>query len=178
MEDAGKQFPFHEEMRTIFSRRMERTLATDKKKGKGVQGDSKEWNEDDEERDDEEEWEEEDDESEQNVVDERGKKKRKVTDKRRVGIELEVKLALHAIVKQQMKMQTKWVEESEAREAERREKEEKWRLTMIGLCEERLAMTRRWREREEERNARAEAHAERQDSLMTAILAKLAEEDR
>lgn len=180
MDDTGKQFPFHEEMRTIFSRRIDRSLAIEKKKGKGVQGESKEWmnEDDDQERDDDDEEEEEDDEYEQNALEERGKKKRKVADKRRSGVELEVKLALHAIVKQQMEMQTRWVKQSEAREAERREKEEKWRRTMISLCEERLALTKQWREREEERNARAEARAERQNSLITAILTKLAEDER
>lgn len=177
MDDAGKQFPFYEEMRTIFSRRIDRSLAMEKKRCKGVQGEGKEWmNEDDEEKDDNEEEEEEEDEYEQNALEEKGKKKRKMTDKRR-GIEWEVKLALHAIVKQQMEMQTKWVKESEAREAQRREKEEQWRHTMISLCEERLALTRRWRNREDERSARAEARAERQDSLITAILAKLSEDE-
>jgi hypothetical protein len=178
MDDAGKQFPFHEEMRTIFSRRNDRSLAIEKKKGKGVQGEGKEWmNEDDEERDDDGEDEEEDDEYEQNALEERSKKKRKVVDKRR-SVELEVKLALHAIVKQQMEMQTRWIKESEAREAERKEKEEKWRRAMINLCEERLALTKQWREREEQRNARAEARVERQHSLITAILTKLAEDER
>lgn len=178
MDEAGKQFPFHEEMRSIFSRRIDRSLAMEKKKGKGVQGEGKEWmNEDDEEKDDDDEEEEEDDEHELNTLEERNKKKRKVADKRR-SVELEVKLALHAIVKQQMEMQTRWVKESEAREAERREKEEKWRRTMISLCEERLALTKQWKEREEQRNARAEARAERQHSLITAVLTKLAEDER
>ncbi|KAJ4804933.1 Trihelix transcription factor GT-3b [Rhynchospora pubera] len=178
MEDAGKQFPFYEEMRAIFSRRMDRSIAMDKKKGKGVQAEGKEWNEEDEERDDDDEEEEVEDDDELNTLDERSKKKRKMADKKRGGIEWEVQLALHAIIKQQMEMQTRWVEESEAREAQRREKEEKWRRTMIDLCEERLALTRRWREREDERNARAEARAERQHSLVTSILAKLAEDER
>jgi hypothetical protein len=178
MDDAGKQFPFHEEMRTIFSQRVDRSLTVENKRGKGVHGEGKEWmNEDDEERDDDDEEEEEDDEYGKNVLEEKSKKKRKVADKRR-SIELEVKLALHTIVKQQMEMQNRWVKESEAREAERREKEEKWRCTMINLCKERLALTKQWREREEQRNAHAEARAERQHSLITAILTKLAEDER
>ncbi|KAJ3676358.1 hypothetical protein LUZ60_003770 [Juncus effusus] len=167
MEDAGKQFPFYEEMRNIFSRRLDKSFVLDNKKGK-----DKEWNEEDEE-----EEEEEDDEHElENTTEERNKKKRKVVGKKKGGIEFELKMALQAIAKQQMEMQMKWLEESEAREAERRDKEEKWRRSMISLCEERMAMARRWREREEARNARAEARAERQHSLITAILSKLEEE--
>nr|XP_029120206.1 trihelix transcription factor GT-3b-like [Elaeis guineensis] len=155
MEGEGsRQFPFHEEMRTIFSERMERLLVSNKDKGKGVQVQGEEWGEEEEEE---------------------GKKKRKVERIRR-GFEEGVENAFKEFARRQLEIQARWIASAEAREAERRAKEEEWRRTMVALEEERKAMERTWREKEEERRAREEARAERRDALLTALLAKIEKE--
>ena len=65
------------------------------------------------------------------------------------------------------------MEAAEAREAERRAREEEWRNAMVALGEERLLLVRRWREREEAWRARAEEREERRHQLVAALLAKL-----
>ncbi|KAG1339092.1 Trihelix transcription factor GT-3b [Cocos nucifera] len=182
--EGGRQFPFHEEMRTIFSERMERLLVSNKDKGKGVQVQGEEWEEEEEEGGDQEEEEKEeeeggDQEEEEKEEEEeeklgRSKKKRKVERRRR--FEEEVENALKEFARRQLEIQARWIAAAEAREAERRAKEEEWRRTMVALEEERKAMERTWREREEERRAREEARAERRDALLTALLAKLEKE--
>lgn len=158
--EGSRQFPFYEEMRKIFSERMEKLLALEKGKGKGVQVQGEEWGEEDE------------DQEEEKVGD--NKKKRKVERKR--GSEGELENALREFARQQLEMEARWIEAAEAREAERRAKEEEWRRAMEALEEERRVMERRWREREEDRRAREEARAERRDALVAALLAKLTKE--
>lgn len=159
--EGGRQFPFYEEMRKIFSERMERLLALNKDKGKGVQVQGEEWGE------------EEEDQEEEKVGD--SKKKRKV-ERKRQGSVGELENALREFARRQLEIEARWIEAAEAREAERRAKEEEWRRVMEALEEERRVMERRWREREEERRAREEARAERRDALVTALLAKLTKE--
>lgn len=148
-------------MRKIFSERMERLLALNKDKGKGVQVQGEEWGE------------EEEDQEEEKVGD--SKKKRKV-ERKRQGSVGELENALREFARRQLEIEARWIEAAEAREAERRAKEEEWRRVMEALEEERRVMERRWREREEERRAREEARAERRDALVTALLAKLTKE--
>ncbi|XP_020087250.1 trihelix transcription factor GT-3b-like isoform X2 [Ananas comosus] len=155
-QDANKQFPFHEEMRRIFSKRMERVLSSDT---------NKEGNEEEEE--------------EEEKMDERSKRKGGVVKKKkkRKELEEEVAVALKEFVRRQAEREAWWVEAAEAREAERRVKEEEWRSAMAALSEERVAMERRWREREEERRSREEVRAERRHALIMSLLNKLANEE-
>ncbi|KAJ8491586.1 hypothetical protein OPV22_013307 [Ensete ventricosum] len=162
--EIGKQFPFYEEMRRIFSDRMERLLVFEKEKGKGVQVRIKEW---------EEEAEEDEEEEEEEGKAEESKKRRKVT--RKKNLEGEVTDALREFMRRQLEMEARWAEAAEAREAERRTREEEWRRVMESLQEERMEMEKRWREREEERRAREEARAERRHALVMALLDKLAQ---
>ena len=76
-------------------------------------------------------------------------------------------------MKQQVEIESQWMEAFEAREKERRMKEMEWRQTMEALENERMVMEQRWREREEERRIREEARADRRDALITALLNKL-----
>nr|CAD1828808.1 unnamed protein product [Ananas comosus var. bracteatus] len=154
-QEANKQFPFHEEMRRIFSKRMERVLSSDG---------NKEGNEEEEE--------------EEEKMDERSKRKGGVAKKKkRKELEEEVAVTLEEFVRRQAEREAWWVEAAEAREAERRVKEEEWRSAMAALSEERVAMERRWREREEERRSREEVRAERRHALIMSLLNKLANEE-
>ncbi|XP_072983185.1 trihelix transcription factor GT-3b-like [Typha latifolia] len=164
-QEGSKQFPFHEEMRRIFSSRMERSLLAFDKKGKEVRVGGKDWDEEEEEEEDEEEEEE-----------ERGKKKRKVVEVKKRGLEREVEVALREFVREQMEMGRRWLQAAEAREAERRAMEEEWRRAMVALGEQRVALMKGWREREEERRLRAEERAERQHALVTVLLEKISEQ--
>ncbi|KAM7259430.1 hypothetical protein ACFE04_015171 [Oxalis oulophora] len=84
---------------------------------------------------------------------------------------------LDDFMKQQMQMEMQWREMFEARENERRLKEMEWRETMKALENERLMLERRWREREEQRRLREEVRAEKRDALITTLLNKLRRED-
>ncbi|XP_020107892.1 trihelix transcription factor GT-3b-like [Ananas comosus] len=155
-QESERQFPFYEEMRRIFSYRMERLLAFEKssaKKKKKTKGKELE-----EELEEEEEKEE--------------KKGAGAGAGAGAGVVEEVEGALRELMRRQAEMEERWMEAAEAREAERREKEGEWRRAMANLWEERLAMERRWRQHDEERRARAEARAERQHALVSALLAK------
>ncbi|KAI5660427.1 hypothetical protein M9H77_29220 [Catharanthus roseus] len=79
--------------------------------------------------------------------------------------------------KQQLQMEMQWIKAYEGREEERRERELEWRKTMEALGNERLMMDRRWREREEQRKIREEVRAEKTDALITALLNELQKED-
>ncbi|XP_073155985.1 trihelix transcription factor GT-3b-like [Henckelia pumila] len=88
-----------------------------------------------------------------------------------------VKGVMEDYMKQQMEMDMQWIKAYEAREEERRAKEIEWRQKMEALENERMMMERIWREREEQRRVREEARAERRDALITALLNKLRRED-
>lgn len=149
--EGDRQFPYQEEMRSIFAERMERLL-----KGK-------------EKVEDEDEEEEEEEEEESNKS--KKKKRRKMVSKGVVGVED----ALREFGRRQMEMEMRWMVAAEEREAERRLKEEEWRREMVAFQEERMAIERRWRESEEERRARQEERDERRHALVTAILSKIGE---
>ncbi|WOL08492.1 trihelix transcription factor GT-3b-like [Canna indica] len=155
--EANRQFPFYEEMRSIFAERIQR--------GKGVvQVQVKE--------SEEEEQEDEGQEAEGRMKRRKVERKKK---KKKSGGE-EVEDALREFMRRQLEMEARWVEAAEAREAERRATEEEWRSAMVGLREERMQMERRWREQEEERRAREEARAERRHALVMALLDKIAQD--
>ncbi|CAL9122601.1 trihelix transcription factor GT-3b-like [Musa acuminata AAA Group] len=156
--EINRQFPFYEEMRKIFSDRMERLLVLEKARGKQVQVQAKEWEEE---------------EGEGKVAG--SKKRRKVERKKRPDEEVEG--AVRDFMRRQLEMEARWAEAVEARDAERRAKEEQWRRLMQGLQEERTDLERRWREREEERRVREETRAERRHALLIALLNKLVHKD-
>lgn len=89
------------------------------------------------------------------------------------GLEGEVESMLREFMRRQVEMEERWMEAAEARDAERRAREEEWWTAMVALGEERLALVRRWREREDAWRARAEEREERRHQLVAALLAKL-----
>ena len=60
-----------------------------------------------------------------------------------------LKEMLEEFMRQQMQIDTQWMEAFEARENERRLKEMEWRQAMEVLENERIMMEERWRERDE-----------------------------
>ncbi|OVA02706.1 Myb-like domain [Macleaya cordata] len=174
-DSMRQQFPFYNELQTIFAARMQRMLwleaegggasSSMRKKAAGTRLSS-----DDE--DDNEESEEE-----------------KVSKKRRKGKGVAINTStgsgdsnnlqhiLEEFMRQQMQMEVQWRERVELREKERRMKEMEWRQKMEELEKERLLMDRSWREREEQRRMREEVRAEKRDALITALLNKLRRED-
>nr|CAB3460082.1 unnamed protein product [Digitaria exilis] len=188
-QQQARQFPFHDEMRRIFDARVERAQALDRKraKGKDVQTEDDEGggggvgeDEDDEEEELEAEMGEE--ESGTRVPTEArgggGAKKRRrkqaAAARARSADQGEVEAMLREFMRRQVEMEERWLEAAEAREAERRVREEEWRNAMVALGEERLALVRRWREREDAWRARAEEREERRHQLVAALLAKFA----
>uniref|UniRef100_A0ACD5W2N6 Uncharacterized protein n=2 Tax=Avena sativa TaxID=4498 RepID=A0ACD5W2N6_AVESA len=178
-------FPFHDEMRRIFDARAERARALEAKKAKGKDPAASSRGDPDEEEEDEEEVELLEDEAEE-IAETRGaasgkKRRRKTASAARTataaggsGIEIgEVEAVLREFMRRQMEMEERWMEAAEARDAERRAREEEWRAAMVALGEERLALVRRWRERQDAWRARAEEREERRHQLVAALLAKL-----
>lgn len=179
-----QQFPFYNELHTIFATRMQRMLwleaegsgsaATTSKKKAAAQFSS----------DEEDENEESDGGGEKgNVV---AKKKRKVkgggnasipTPPNSNAVVAGIREMMEEFMRQQMQIEMQWMKAYEAREEERRIKEMEWRQTMEALENERMMMEKRWREREEQRKMREEARAEKRDALITALLNKLRRED-
>ncbi|TVU02641.1 hypothetical protein EJB05_51857, partial [Eragrostis curvula] len=186
---ARPQFPFHDEMRRIFDARAERARALERKKAKGkdVRPEDDEGGGDgDEEEDDEEEVEASEMAGEEEAggrvaAEERSvgagsKKRRRKQAAARTGSSAdqgEVEAMLREFMRRQAEMEERWMEAAEAREAERRAREEEWRTAMVALGEERLALVRRWRDREDAWRARAEEREERRHQLVAALLAKL-----
>ncbi|OWM81741.1 hypothetical protein CDL15_Pgr007779 [Punica granatum] len=172
-EVMRQQFPFYNEMQTIFAARMQRMLwaeaeggaSSSKKKASQLSSDEEDENEDSE--------------GEQKARSSRQKKKKAksgnmsaASTSSNSSSDKLVKL-LEDFMKQQVQMEMQWREAFEARENERRMREMEWRQTMEALENERIMMDRRWREREEQRRIREDARAEKRDALITALLNKL-----
>ncbi|CAL5351502.1 hypothetical protein CsSME_00038869 [Camellia sinensis var. sinensis] len=176
MEPEGmrQQFPFYNELQTIFAARMQRMLWIEAEGGGGGASGSKKKGVSSDDDDDNEESE-----------GEKGgsKKKRKVAkggptnNPSSSGNINGLKEVMEEFMKQQMQMEMQWIKLYEAREEERRMKEMEWRQTMESLENERLIMDRRMREREEQRRVREEARAEKRDALITTLLNKYRRED-
>jgi hypothetical protein len=176
---AARQFPFHEEMRRIFDARAERARAleerNDKAKGKHVRPEDDEGGEAGEEEDDDNDDEEEVKASQMVGEEERGaagaarKRRRKQQGATTTVISRsppdqgEVEAMLREFMRRQVEMEERWTEA----------REEEWRTAMVALGEERLALVRRWRDREDAWRARAEEREERRHRLVAALLAKL-----
>lgn len=190
-QQAARQFPFHDEMRRIFDARVERAQALERKraKGKDVRTEDDEGGGEGEDDDDEEEELAEaaevgeDEAAGSRVVaaadarggggDKKRRRKHAVAPARSSADQGEVEAMLREFMRRQVEMEERWMEAAEAREAERRAREEEWRNAMVALGEERLALVRRWREREDAWRARAEEREERRHQLVAALLAKL-----
>lgn len=180
MEPEGmrQQFPYYNELQSIFNARMQRMLWMEAEGGSSSGSKKKPAmalsSEDEEEN--------EDSEGEAKSI---SRKKRKVKGGGGGGgnspgsgnIVNSLREILEDFMKQQVQMEVQWMKAVEAREEERRIKEMEWRQTMEALENERVMMERRWREREEQRRAREEARAEKRDTLITALLNKLRRED-
>ncbi|KAL3617495.1 Trihelix transcription factor GT-3b [Castilleja foliolosa] len=178
-EGISQQFPFYNELQTIFTARMQRMLwneaegggggsaATSSKKKATAQFSS----DDDDENDD---------------ISEGGapKKKRKSKSTTTTNTTTNSNKVINGVreimddfMKQQMEIEMQWMKAYEKREEERRVKEMEWRQRMEALENERLMMERRWRERDEQRKIRDEQRAEKRDALITLLLNKLQRED-
>ncbi|KAK8617267.1 hypothetical protein V6N13_080185 [Hibiscus sabdariffa] len=166
-----QQFPFYDELRAIFTARMqniqcsesEGAAASRKKSAASAQLSS----------DEEEDMEENELDNKYNV-----RKKRKLRTGSTSGgsNNNDIKEMLEDFMRQQLQMEMRWREAFESREKERRSKEMEWRQAMEALEKERIMMERRWREREEQWRMREEARAEKRDALITALLNKLRRE--
>ncbi|KAI3947233.1 hypothetical protein MKX01_019886 [Papaver californicum] len=175
-ENMRQQFPFYNELQTIFSARIQRMLWLEaeggpsssglRKKGSRLSSDD----DDDNEESDEEKL----------VV---KKKMRKVKGASTTSTSAgnadnsNLKHILEEFMRQQVQMEAQWRETVELREKERRMREIEWRQRIEDLEKERLLMDRSWREREEQRRMKEEARAEKRDALITALLNKLRRED-
>ncbi|OIW07458.1 hypothetical protein TanjilG_24320 [Lupinus angustifolius] len=173
-EAMRHQFPFYNEVQAIFTSRMHRMLWTEaselgsKKKAMKLSSE------------DEEDGNEESERYHQNKGTSSNKKKKKVkivTSGETSGSNKGLKEILEEFMRQQMEMETQWIEAFEARENERRMKEIEWKQAMETLENERIMNEQRWREREEQRRFREEARAEKRDVLITKLLNKFIRED-
>ncbi|KAK7395100.1 hypothetical protein VNO78_15642 [Psophocarpus tetragonolobus] len=171
-EAMRQQFPFYNELQTIFTARMQRMLWAEAEGGskkKGVHLSS-----------DEEEEGNEESEGDHKSSMSRKKKKGKMViggGSGNTGNLESLKEIMEEFMRQQIQMEAQWMEAFEARESERRLKEMEWRQTMEALENERIMMDQRWREREEQRRIREEVRADKRDALITALLNKLRREE-
>ncbi|XP_075510247.1 trihelix transcription factor GT-3b-like [Primulina tabacum] len=187
-EGMRQQFPFFNDLQTIFTARMQRMLWLEAEGGGATASTSKkrkktaasQYSSSDEE-----------DENEESEGDKAvGTRRKKIIKGKETGnpaagtsssnvssIINGVKGIMEGYMKQQMEMEMQWIKAYEAREEERRVKEIEWRQKMEALENERIMMERRWREREEQRRIMEEARAERRDALITTLLNKLRRED-
>lgn len=78
---------------------------------------------------------------------------------------------------QQQHVDNQWHETMERRAQERLIFEQEWRQSMQKLERERLMLEHEWIQQEEQRRMREEARAQKRDSLLTALLNKLLQED-
>ncbi|CAH8330102.1 unnamed protein product [Eruca vesicaria subsp. sativa] len=191
-EAIRQQFPFYNEIQTIFTARMQRKLwsepteASTSSKRKHHQFSS------DEEEEEEEVHEEpnqdineellsfvETDKKEAEVITtthprKRVKKGKGITGGTRAETaDSTLKEMLEEFMKQTVRMEKEWRDAWEVKEREREKRENEWRRRMAELEEERAAAERRWMEREDERRLREEARALKRDTLIDALLNKL-----
>ncbi|KAJ0228906.1 Trihelix transcription factor GT-3a [Hirschfeldia incana] len=80
---------------------------------------------------------------------------------------------LEDFMRQTVKMEKEWRDAWEMKEREREKRETEWRRRMAELEEERAAAERRWMEREDERRLREEVRAQKRDTLIGILLNKL-----
>ncbi|KAL0728786.1 hypothetical protein Bca4012_024879 [Brassica carinata] len=188
-EAIRQQFPFYNEIQSIFTARMQRLLWSEPRtssKRKHNQFSS------DEEEEDAEELNQDINEKLLSFVEthkkdaevintttstnpkKRAKKGKGTSKAETAGCTL--KEMLVDFMRQTVKMEKEWREawEMKAREKENREKE--WQRRMAELEEERAAAERKWMEREDERRLREEARAQKRDTLIDVLLNQLKRE--
>ncbi|XAR68808.1 hypothetical protein NMG60_11000179 [Bertholletia excelsa] len=158
-ESMRQQFPFYNELKSIFAARVQRLLWIEAEAG--ASGSRKKSAPSDDDDDDESD-------SEKST-----KKKRKKATSSSSGTPNTLKEVLEEFTRKQIQMEAQWMVAYEEREKERRMKEMEWRQTMEALESERILIEGRWKEREEQRRMREEARAEKRDALITALLNKL-----
>lgn len=175
-ETARQQFPFYDDMQIIFTGRMQRMLWAESEGGGGGKSGTarkREFSSDEEEENVNEELVDISNEPKFPNAKKNIAKKRKLGGSSSSSSNNGVREVLEEFMRHQMRMESEWRKGWEAREKERAEKEEEWRRKMEELEKERLAMERMWRDREEQRRSREEMRAEKRDSLINALLAKL-----
>ncbi|KAF3502142.1 hypothetical protein F2Q69_00045890 [Brassica cretica] len=84
-----------------------------------------------------------------------------------------LKEILEDFMRQTVKMEKEWRDAWEMKEREREKRETEWRRRMSELEEERSATERRWMERENERRLREEARAQKRDTIIDILHSKL-----
>ncbi|XP_074364923.1 trihelix transcription factor GT-3b-like [Apium graveolens] len=171
-EEMKQQFPFYNELQSIFGARMQRMLWMEADEG-GASGSKKKVTQLSSDEDDENE--------DSDIGDKKagkGKKKRKTKCSTSNTNNYNVKEMLDDFMKQQKEMEMQWMQVMEAREEERKMRELEWRQRMEALETERIMMEKKWREREEEWRLRDEARAQKRDALIDTLLNKLIREDR
>ncbi|KAF8105108.1 hypothetical protein N665_0163s0078 [Sinapis alba] len=195
-EAIRQQFPYYNEIQSIFTARMQRVLwseASTSSKRKNHQFSS----------DEEEEEEEDTEEPNQSINEEllafvethkkdaqvittttnprkRAKKGKGITgsSSKAETAGNTLKEILEEFMRQTVKMEKEWRDAWEMKEREREKRETEWRRRMAELEEERAAAERRWMEREDERQLREEARAHKRDTLIGILLNKLNNDDQ
>ncbi|CAH1418721.1 unnamed protein product [Lactuca virosa] len=169
MEQEGtrQQFPFYDELQTIFANRMQRLLWME---AEGVASGSRK-------REMKFASDNDDSDMEKASGSKITKKKKGIVSSSQCNPEdtscSNVISNLKEIFEEYMKHEMQWMEWYKAKEEERRMKELEWRQTMEALGKERTMLYERWREREEQRSMREEDRAQKRDALVTALLNKL-----
>lgn len=171
-EEMRQQFPFYNELQSIFGARMQRMLWMEAEGG--ASGSKKKVTPFSSDEDDENE----DSDIGDKKAGGKGKKKRKAKCSTSNTNDNNVKEILDDFMKQHKEMEMQWMQAMEAREEERKVREVEWRQRMEALETERIVMEKKWREREEERRMREEARAHKRDVLIDTLLNKLIREDR
>lgn len=194
-DSIRQQFPFYNEIQSIFAARMQRMLwseatepsTSSKRKHHQFSSDDEEEEEEDIEEPNQEINEEllslvETHKKETEVITtststnprKRAKKgKNVVTGTKAETSGSTLKEILEEFMRQTVKMEKEWRDAWETKERERDKRETEWRRRMSELEEERAAAERRWMEREEERRLREEARAQKRDTLIDALLNKI-----
>ncbi|KAG2245101.1 hypothetical protein Bca4012_047234 [Brassica carinata] len=189
-EAIRQQFPYYNEIQSIFTARMQRVLwseateASTSSKRKNHQFSS------------DEEEEEEAEEPNQSINEElvafvetqekvittstctnprkRAKKGKGITGSTKAETAgTTLKEILEDFMRQTVKMEKEWRDAWEMKEREREKRETEWRRRMSELEEERSATERRWMERENERRLREEARAQKRDTIIDILHSKL-----
>ncbi|XP_010553113.1 PREDICTED: trihelix transcription factor GT-3a [Tarenaya hassleriana] len=185
-EAMRKQFPFYNEIQTIFSARMQRMLWSDTAEASTSKRKPQISSDDDEEDEDEDDPEHEINDELLSLVETHQKgttvmtsnprkraKKAKGETPTTTTSGSSVKEVLEEFMRQMVKTEKEWREACERRERERERREREWRRRMAELEEERVAAERRWMEKEEERRVREEVRAQKRDLLIDALLTRL-----
>ncbi|KAI7745489.1 hypothetical protein M8C21_028391 [Ambrosia artemisiifolia] len=168
MEEEGmrQQFPFYNELQTIFTGRMQRMLWME---AEAIGGSSKKRllsSDDDDDQDEEE--------SDPAADKTSSKKKKKIAAaNNKDAAVVNLKEILEELMKQHMQIEMQWMKLYESKEEERRRRDMEWRQKMEALENDKIMFDRRWRDREEQTRIKEETRSEKRDALITILLNKL-----